>query len=224
MSITDKTRKILWARSGNMCALCRRLLIEDATHHDSESVVAEEAHILGEKPGAARHDTSISEAECNGYGNLILLCRVHHKMVDDQPNTWPAARLREVKKSHERWVKDTLAENTPNLVRVTRITTGREIANLLIGSQASDFTHADVSRPQIRKFAAFFDNLKDWAEIISDLSPHEQTEASETFHDQLEQIEADGFWLLGGMGKAVMYGHKLRVAVLRIEHAPTVGV
>ncbi len=45
MAITDRTRKILWARSGNCCAVCRKDLIIDASDDDDESVVGEECHI-----------------------------------------------------------------------------------------------------------------------------------------------------------------------------------
>jgi len=39
MSITDRTRKILWGRSGNLCAYCRRVLVEDRDELSDESVV-----------------------------------------------------------------------------------------------------------------------------------------------------------------------------------------
>jgi hypothetical protein len=52
MGISDRTRKILWGRSGNRCALCRRELVEEGTAVDAESVVGDECHIIGEKPGA----------------------------------------------------------------------------------------------------------------------------------------------------------------------------
>ena len=54
MSITDRTRKVLWGRSGNLCAYCRRVLVEDGTAFSDESVVGDECHMIGEKPGAAR--------------------------------------------------------------------------------------------------------------------------------------------------------------------------
>src|SRR5277367_1301593 len=40
MAISDKTRKILWARSGDRCAECRRQLVEEATRADAESVIS----------------------------------------------------------------------------------------------------------------------------------------------------------------------------------------
>ena len=54
MPITDKTRKILWGRSGNRCAICKNELVIDATGQDAESVVAEECHIISPRQNGPR--------------------------------------------------------------------------------------------------------------------------------------------------------------------------
>src|SRR5205085_1467643 len=46
VAISDKTRKLLWGRSGNRCAICRRTLSVDGTVVDAEAVVGEECHIV----------------------------------------------------------------------------------------------------------------------------------------------------------------------------------
>src|SRR5262245_29679308 len=108
MSITDRTRKILWGRSGNRCAFCRRDLIEEGTELSDESVVGDEAHIIGEKPTAARGQFGIGRDDLDEYDNLMLLCKVHHKLVDDQPETYTVEALHEMKNRHEQWVGETL--------------------------------------------------------------------------------------------------------------------
>jgi len=52
MSITLKTHKMLWGRSGNRCAMpdCRKELVMDATETDDESLIGEECHIIAESP------------------------------------------------------------------------------------------------------------------------------------------------------------------------------
>jgi len=42
--------------------------------------------------------------------NLILLCEMHHKMVEDQSKTSTAEILRKLKANHEAWVRTSLAE------------------------------------------------------------------------------------------------------------------
>jgi hypothetical protein len=45
--------------------------------------------------------------------NLILLCRVHHKVIDDQPATYTVASLQRMKVAHEQWVAETLGQPAP---------------------------------------------------------------------------------------------------------------
>src|SRR5262249_10495588 len=81
MAIADKARKILWGRSGNRGAICRRELVIDATATDDESVVGEECHIVSAQGQGPRHDPVFPAENLDKPENLILLCRVHHKMV-----------------------------------------------------------------------------------------------------------------------------------------------
>lgn len=110
MSISDKTRKILWGRSGNRCAICKNELVIDSTEQDDESVIADECHIISSKPNGPRHDPSYPADKLDSYDNMILLCRTHHKMVDDQSATYTTNCLRQVKSDHEVWVSQKLRD------------------------------------------------------------------------------------------------------------------
>jgi hypothetical protein len=108
MAITDKTRKLLWGRSGSRCAFCRAILIMENTPHDGESIVGDECHIISGKPNGPRYSPDFASDELDSYSNLILLCRVHHKTIDDQSETFTADVLHQLKENHERWVHDSL--------------------------------------------------------------------------------------------------------------------
>ena len=54
MDISDKIRKILWARPGNRCAICKQELVIGETPNDSDSVVGDECHIAAENKGGPR--------------------------------------------------------------------------------------------------------------------------------------------------------------------------
>jgi len=112
MAITLRTTKILWGRSGNRCAICRNELVEDAIDAaDDESVVGDMAHIIARKETFTRGDyDALSGEGRDHYSNLILLCRKHHKVIDDQPAHYTVERLREIKRSHEEWVQATLGQ------------------------------------------------------------------------------------------------------------------
>jgi len=116
-SISPKDQKILWGRSSGRCAFksCRKNLIHNKTEKDSESLIGEMAHIKGEKQTAARYDSQLGLSACNEYENLILLCRDHHKLVDDQYNEYTVEKLYEMKKEHESWVDECLKGEITNV-------------------------------------------------------------------------------------------------------------
>jgi hypothetical protein len=93
------TVKRLFALSGNRCAYpaCPTRLVD----RDTGSVVGEVCHIKGEKPSAPRYDAVRSDRDRHGFGNLILLCNVHHKVIDDRPDEYPVERLVAMKQEHE---------------------------------------------------------------------------------------------------------------------------
>jgi hypothetical protein len=99
MPITPRTRKILWVKAGGRCSICGEQLATDAAGNDDPSVIGEECHIVARSPGGAR---AADIADIDGYDNLILLCRKHHKQVDDQRSHFTVERLKKIKREHER--------------------------------------------------------------------------------------------------------------------------
>jgi hypothetical protein len=51
MSMTDCDRKRLWGKSGGRCARCRCLLFHPGETVARETVIGQEAHIIGKRPG-----------------------------------------------------------------------------------------------------------------------------------------------------------------------------
>lgn len=93
------TVKRLFAVSRNLCAFpkCSATLIDPL----SGSVVGEICHIKGAKPDSARYDTSQTDEERHHFDNLVLLCNIHHKIIDDDEKSYTADRLIEMKQLHE---------------------------------------------------------------------------------------------------------------------------
>ncbi len=113
MSISLKSRKILWTRSGNKCAICKHALIVDSDNPgDDPSIVADEAHIVARSKAFTRGNyAALTAKERDHYSNLILLCKTDHKQVDDQPEQYTVERLREIKAEHELDVQAQLTDN-----------------------------------------------------------------------------------------------------------------
>lgn len=110
MSISLKTHKLLWGFSGNKCAFddCRNDLIADETETDDESIIGDEAHIVARSEDGPRGKSTLSEEDRDKYDNLILLCRKHHKIIDDQYKFYTVEKLNTIKKEHEIWVRESL--------------------------------------------------------------------------------------------------------------------
>ena len=100
---SHKTEKALFARSGDQCAHpeCQRRLTHRAEPCAPTTVLGEVCHIHGKGPGSPRWNPELTAEQIHSSSNLILLCRDHHKIVDDQPDTYTAERLREWKETHE---------------------------------------------------------------------------------------------------------------------------
>lgn len=105
MGITDRDRKRLWARAGNRCALCQCELVSSTSSVDDESIVGDECHIIAQRISGPRSDPSFSVKQLHSYENLILLCKTHHKQIDDQMRKYTVSILRNLKREHEEYIR-----------------------------------------------------------------------------------------------------------------------
>lgn len=106
----------------------------DATLTDDESLVGEDCHIVAQADEGPRGPSTLNledletyshlVADRDKYSNLILLCRIHHKLVDDQPTTYPIERLLEMKQAHESWVRESLREFDESRQKASEIYAG----------------------------------------------------------------------------------------------------
>jgi hypothetical protein len=108
MTISLKTQKMLWGRAASRCGICQRELVMDGSLTDDESLVGECCHIVAKEPEGPRGDSPLTPEQRDKYANLLLLCNVHHKQIDDQVNTFPVEGLIEIKEKHVQWVRQKL--------------------------------------------------------------------------------------------------------------------
>lgn len=104
MAVSLKTRIQVWGEAAARCAYCKEQLIysEDSGLH--ESLVGEVCHIFARGQKGPRATPSIPPEELDSANNLVLLCRKHHKYVDDHPELFPAERLTKIKIKHVDWI------------------------------------------------------------------------------------------------------------------------
>lgn len=104
------TQKRLYAVSGNRCAFrqCPQALVD----HASGKVTARICHIKGNRPGSKRYDPKQPETERQGFDNLVLMCPVHHDVIDADDLTFTVDVLRAIKAEHEQKYRDQAAPST----------------------------------------------------------------------------------------------------------------
>jgi len=70
--------------------------------HPSGAITGDVCHIKAENSGGPRYDFAQTEDQRRAFENLLLLCKVHHQIIDSDPSTFTVDRLRDMKARHER--------------------------------------------------------------------------------------------------------------------------
>lgn len=76
---------------------CNRLLISRKENTSEILNIAEYAHIVAASPGGPRYDSSVSSEEIKSYDNCIVLCAIHHHVIDKDPEKYPSEDLKKWK-------------------------------------------------------------------------------------------------------------------------------
>lgn len=204
MAITDKTRKALWAKSGNRCLLCRIELVQEADDTNDKVIIGEECHIISSKNKGPRGNTEQLN-DFDHIDNLVLLCANDHKRIDELTDIYTVDTLRLFKTVHESWVKTTLERDViaftndqNNIKSLPKITSGKQIVDLINGSQIFDFTHDELKNEgEANLIGGLFEELKDYGDILSDMSYSDIAKLGIQYNEELEKLSDIGFLLFG---------------------------
>lgn len=230
MAITDKTRKILWAKSGNRCAICKTELIMDS-NAENKTIVGDECHIISKQPNGPRANLDIS-INHDDYENLILLCKIHHTVIDDNPKDYPIDKLKKIKKEHEDWVKEELKKgvirfNNPSEEKekideyLPRLFSGQQLVRIVQGAHFYDFSNCELqNQEEVDLIGSFGEILQDYGDLLDDFGVGKRIEVEFTLKNMLDDIEANGFFVFGSrMRRKLKVGGQIDmwdVAVIRI--------
>jgi hypothetical protein len=187
------------------------VLILEATETDAESVVGDECHIIARSPGGPRSG-AISEQAVDECANLILLCKVDHKRVDDQLNYFTADCLRAIKTAHEAWVHTSLSAQAPRSFqyrirkgpdetkfRLTLVNSASELLIYVTGSYGYDFDHDELeNEDEVEMVADFLQELHDLGDIYDDIESGERVRTRFRLSTALRDLAESGFLVYGG--------------------------
>jgi hypothetical protein len=197
MAISDKARKILWGRSGNLCTFCQQLLVVDKTEANPESVVGDEAHIVSKSPDGPRGHIEL-KCDHDAYENFILLCKVHHKMVDDQPETYTFGCLLLLKSMHEFWVEQQLSgsQSKTSGNRLSRIQHGKDLTIFFQGSYSFSHMRDQLDTPEAEEAVGIFlDSISDYMDMWDEFGIGYQMNVEKQFDQWIADIERAGYWI-----------------------------
>src|SRR5258708_27524454 len=216
MAITNRDRKLLWARAGGTCALCKSELTGDEKSGDKDVVLGEEAHIVSEEPNGPRF-RPMPRKEVDSYANLLLLCPSDHKIVDEQVTYYTDQRLQTLKREHEQWVKDRVSSTIPAIkirdpeagkpVMLQRIDTGKELMNIVAHTLAA---HHDNPEPRSAEEAeligGFFQAVTGYIDIWDEIEPSGHIQAEFSMSREITRLRKAGLLAYAGFKNQVIEG------------------
>jgi hypothetical protein len=193
-------------------------------------VVGDEAHIIARSPDGPRGG-QLDPAAIDEFDNLILLCKTHHKLVDDQQETFTADFLRTHKRAHEQWVRDRLEETSDSHTVVRPLSDGRAVWSLLDGALSMSVESLDEGTPEVDEALAdlsdaFLQLLSDYLDVTSDIHIQGMSairQAQRTLGAQLRELLDHGLIVLGGRRTLAVGGEPWPDAVFVITLASSLS-
>jgi len=223
MVISDKNRKILWGRSGNRCAICKIELIFDDDSSNNKSIVGDECHIISGQANGPRYNPEFPVDNINSYNNLMLLCKVHHKMIDDLFETYTDDILRNIKETHEKWVTKKLnskeiEEVKPLTIKrfeknipthLMRIATGKDLFRIVSKAHTYSYEYDEFKdQEEMEIISSFFQEIQDWGDISDTFEVSDNIRAEFRLNEIIKELENLGFLVFGDIEKQKLEGGK----------------
>ncbi|MHB8137851.1 MAG: hypothetical protein ACYDGO_05620, partial [Smithellaceae bacterium] len=131
-------------------------------------------------------DDKYPKDKVDKYENLVLMCSVHHKVIDDQPGYYTVESLNNIKKDHEKWVRESLdkydaPKQRDDEIYATYAEQWVELAHIETWQAWSSFVLGS-GQPRLRvDVSESFDALRDW--LLSRIWPHRYTELENSFEN-----------------------------------------
>lgn len=200
MAISIRTRKNLWAKSGNRCSICKIELFSKKQNSD-EVNIGEECHIISSKPNGPRYKPDLDNYDL--IDNLILLCRNHHREIDERTNFYTEALLKQIKLEHEKWVRNAInntldSDHKIKQKRLNRITSGKELFNILSNSYGLRTDYDDVDNEVDAEFIGrILQDIFDFADLSSIAEPYDKVRIGVELKKLLNDLEEKNFHLIG---------------------------
>lgn len=195
--------------------MCRAELVQQQPS-GSLALVGDECHIVSPRPDGPRGSTVPGpRPELDEYANLILLCAVDHRRIDQLPEEFPVEALLALKSSHELWQRARRVGVGPTQVLLKRgassylreLLSGRDVLGILVGAEESSLGNEDVKdEDEAALVGGFLQNVFDWSEIWDDIGPAARVDATLAVTKELLSLHAQGWRVFGGQAQGSLEG------------------
>jgi len=199
MTISNKTRKNLWGKSGNRCAICKTELFSKKDAVDNLNI-GEECHIISEKKNGPRYVEGLTNYD--KFENLILLCRNHHIEIDTLINTYTEEVLRYMKTNHENWVNDTLSNSVGEFKYekarfIQRIVSGKLLMQILTDCHGYRVDYDEQEKLEENEYiGGVLQSIKDYGDLLgSGMEQYEKIKIATELKIILKDMETHGYFL-----------------------------
>jgi tetratricopeptide (TPR) repeat protein len=179
--------KILLALSGNRCAFpdCNHSLVTD-----KGNFIGELCHIEAANKKGPRFNPNQTEEQRRAAANLLFLCPIHHKQVDDYPNEYTVTWLKSIKQRHEQQFRqrkyEVLAETLEKVYHSIEI----QIEKLLKLSEDTNTTSHKIDNA-VNTIDRKMDTVSDKIDfLLVKFAMQSTTSEDNVYTSQLEAIKA----------------------------------
>lgn len=211
-NITIKTRKIIWAKSGGSCAICKKELTKKVD--EKHLVLGQECHIRSPKINGPRYTSGYSPEKLHIPENLILLCRDHHKEIDDFPDKYTIDVLQKIKSEHETLIKTRSFQEISAIkvikkskyLEATIITSGIQLISMADGmagyGYAFDETDDNETYELIKEFLSYIEDL----DILPDVGPSTRLDMARDLKRIIQDLEKHGYFVFAAIANDTITG------------------
>jgi hypothetical protein len=145
----------------------------------------------------------IEDEDPDGYRNLILLCRKHHKQVDDQEAYFTVERLHQIKRDHE--AREAARSGPTRLITDPTKPTPKVLTICFTGQTLWEHLNCShsffpswpesLNDAQHDAVAAFLDEVRDWLEVSSEMSYTQGREAAKELGERIKELASLGLFV-----------------------------
>lgn len=196
--------------------MCRAVLVRESGAGNGLTVIGDECHIVSSVPGGPRAGIPLDDLD--GYDNLVLLCPNDHRLIDTLVADYPRERVLAIKRSHEDWVRTTLAASeglSPMTILRARPTalrylgTAKELLNVAVSAEESSLDHEDIeTEDELDLVAGFLQLIHDHAEMWDDYEPAFRIRATFDVDREMKNLKELGWLAFGARARGKLQGGK----------------